>query len=177
MISYTKFRSSMLNEQNLSDSFVYQEDNVRITKDLEVYVNEEFIGEFTVLEEARKYARSYINNIKLVEDIDSNIPEEKIVTLIKKYHNIDKITSTIVESYKDLASSNLFTLDPVIAELNQTNIAGKYTYTLEDDSVVAISEETYKMLSNLLEDKYQIIDFMRQNKENFMHVVRTLKEE
>ena len=177
MTTYSSFKSSVLDKQNLLDRFVCQEELVSITQDMEVYVGEELIVKAKNLEEAREYVRSYITHKKIIEEVDSHIPEEKIVTLIKKYHNIDKITSSLVESYKDLASSNLFTLDPVITELKTINIAGKYTYTLDDGSIIAISESTYDMLSEVLEDKYQIVEFMRKSKDNFMHVIKTLREE
>lgn len=177
MTTYSSFRSSILEKHNLADKFLCQQDYVAITEDYEVYVNSELIAVCENLEEARAYARNYIKNTQIIENVDSHIPEEKIVSLIKKYHNIDKITSTLVESYKDLASSNLFTIDPVISNLKHSEISGKYTYTLEDNSTVAINDETLELLTHLLEDKYQIIEFMRKNKDNFMHTIRTLREE
>lgn len=177
MKSFAKFRSSVLEHQGLSDKFICHESDVAITSDFEVYIDDELVCEAQSLEEARTYARSYIEHKKIIEDIDSVIPEEKVVTLIKKYHNLDKVTTKIVESYIELASSDIFSLDPVIVELKETKIIGKYVYKLNDDSVVAISEDTQKMLSELLEDKYQIIEYMRKSKDNFMHIVRELKEQ
>ena len=177
MTSFTEFRRGTLSKQGLADRFICQESSVFITSNLEVFIDDELIGEVQSLEEAREYARNYIEHKKVIDNIDSLIPEEKVVTLIKKYHNLDKITSTIVESYINLASSDTFSLDPVITELKETFITGKYTYKLEDESIVAISEQTHEMLCDLLEDKYQIIEYMRKNKDNFMRVVRELKEE
>jgi hypothetical protein len=177
MTRFNKFRKEMLTQQGLSDRFVCQESFVHITSKLEVLIDDELVGEAQSLEEAREYARNYIQHKKVIDNIDTLIPEEKVVNLIKKHHDLEKITSTIVESYIDLASSDTFSLDPVITELKETSITGKYTYKLEDDSIVAISEQTQQMLSDLLEDKYQIIEYMRKNKDNFMHVIRELKEE
>jgi len=177
MKSFNKFRKSTLEQQGLSDRFVCQESVVGITSNFEVFIDDEMVSEAQSLEEARQYARSYLKHKDIIENIDLNIPEEKIVTLINKYHNVDKITSTIIESYIDLASSDIFSIDPVILELKENKIAGKYVYKLEDDSTVAISEDTQKMLSKLLEDKYQIIEYMRKSKDNFMHAIRELKEE
>ena len=177
MSSFSKFKKNVLGHQGLLDKFTCQESTVVISSDLNVFIDDELVCEAPSLEEARAYARSYIIHKKIVETVDSIIPEEKVVTLIKKYHNIDKITSTVVESYIDLASSNTFSLDPVINELKDNSIAGKLTYKLDDDSVVAINEDTYKMLSELVSDKYQIVEYMRKSKDNFMHVVKELKEE
>lgn len=177
MKTFTKFRNTVLEHQGLSDKFICHESDVAITSNFEVYVDNELVCEAQSLEEARTYARNYIEHKKIIEDIDSIIPEEKVVTLIKKYHNLDKVTTKIVESYIELASSDTFSLDPVITELKETKITGKYVYKLDDDSIVAISEDTQRMLSELLEDKYQIIEYMRKSKVNFMHVIRELKEE
>lgn len=177
MTTYKAFRSSSFDKLGILDKFVCQESSVVISEDLDAYVDDEFIGSFQNLEEARKYVRSYISSIKILETIDSHIPEEKIVSLIKKYHNVDKITSNLVESYKNLASSNLFTLDPVINEMKQIQISGKKVYELEDGSTVAISEDTFDFLSDVLDDKYQIVEYMRKSKDNFMHAIKTLREE
>lgn len=176
MISFSNLRSTLREQQNISDSFVAEGSYALITKDLKVFVDNEYIGDVSSLEEARSYVVKYIANKKIVENIDSLIPEEKVVKLINKYHNIDKVTSNLVESYIELASSNLFTLDPVITEMKSVDIVGKLVYALEDGSKIAISESTFERLKNLLEDKYQIVDFMRKSKENFMHVVKELKE-
>lgn len=180
MITYNKFRFNVLAENNLLDSFIYQGDRVAIDNDLSVYVNDKKTTlVLKSLEEAREDIVSYIKNSKLIEDIDNTIPEEKIATLIRKYHEVNKITDTLVESYIELASSNIFTIDPVITEIKRqtaSNFNNKLEYTLNDGSIVAIDEDTQNDLNMLLKNKYEIIDYMRESKDNFMHVIRTLKE-
>lgn len=178
MIPFSKLKAKLYQEQNIIDRFVLGENHVFITKDLQIIVNEEYIGDAKSLEEARAYVNKYIANKKIVEDSHSLIPEERVVELIKKHHNIDKITSNLVESYIELASSSIFSIDPVVTEIKQNTLelSGKLQYTLEDGSIVAIGENTQKRLSNLLEDKYQIVEYMRKSKDNFMHVVKELKE-
>ena len=176
MISYNTFKNTLNEQRKILDSFVVNEYYVVIDKNLNVFVDNEFIGESKNLEEARLYAVNYTNSKKIVEDIDSVIPEENVVRLIKKYHNIDKVTSNLVESYTELASSNLFTLDPVIAEMKSVEISGKLVYSLEDGTKVAISESTFDKLKNLISDKYQIVEYMRKSKDNFVHVVKELKD-
>ena len=82
--------------------------------------------------------------------------------------------SKIVESYLDLASSNLFTIDPVLLEIKQrsSSLSGKIEHKLSDGSVVAINEETQNLLNTLLEDKYQIVEYMRESKQNFMRIIK-----
>lgn len=178
MIPFSKLKAKLYQEQNIIDRFVLGENHVFITKDLQIIVNEEYIGDAKSLEEARVYVNKYIANKKIVEDSHSLIPEERVVEFIKKHHNIDKITSNLIESYIELASSSIFSIDPVVTEIKQNTLelSGKLQYTLEDGSVVAIGENTQKRLSNLLEDKYQIVEYMRKSKDNFMHVVKELKE-
>lgn len=179
MIPLSKLKSKIYESSGILDSFIYQEESVVISKDLKIIINNEEIDyDLKNLEEARSYARSYIDNKKILENIDKSIPEEKIANLVKKYHNIDRITDTLVESYKELASSNLFSIDPVITEMKQRTslFAGKLEYKLSDGSTVAISETTQHKLNRLLDNKYEIVDYMRESKTNFMHVIRQLEE-
>lgn len=178
MTTYSKLKAKLHQEQNIIDRFVLDENRVVITKDLHIIINDEYIGDANSLKEARAYSSTYIANKKIVENISSLIPEEKVVALIKKYHNIDKITNNLVESYVELVSSNIFSIDPVVTEIKQNSIelAGKFQYVLEDNSIVAINEYTQKRLSTLLEDKYQIVEYMRKSKDNFMHAIKELKE-
>ena len=178
MTTYSKLKTKLNQEQNIIDRFVLDESRICITQDLRIIINDEYIGDANSLKEAKAYAIKYIANTKVIEDIDSLIPEEKVVALIRKHHSIDKITSNLVESYMDLVSSNIFSIDPVITEIKQNSVElnGKLQYVLEDGSVIAINENTQKRLSTLLEDKYQIVEYMRKSKNNFMHVVKELKE-
>jgi hypothetical protein len=180
MLTLSKLKSNIAETTGVLDSFKYQEQHVVIFKDLSIYVNEELIkSSVKTLEEASSYVKKYINNSKILEKIDTLIPEEKIVNLIRKYHDIEKITDTLVESYIELASSNIFSIDPVITDIKQntsSNFAGKLEYNLDDGSIVAIDEDTQRLLNTLLKDKYQIIEYMRESKENFMHVIRKLEE-
>lgn len=178
MVTYSKLKAKLHQEQNIIDRFVLGENRVLVTNDLRVIVDDQYIGDCDSLEEARVYASKYVVSKKIIENISSLIPEEKVVSLIKKHHNIDKITSSLVESYVEIISSNIFSIDPVITEMkrNSVELNGKFQYVLEDGTTVAINEYTQKNLSTLLEDKYQIVEYMRKCKDNFMHVVKELKD-
>jgi len=180
MLTLSKLKSNIVETTGILDSFKYQEQHVVIFKDLTIYVNEELIkSSVKTLEEASSYIKRYIDNSKILEKVDTFIPEEKIANLIRKYHDIEKITDTLVESYIELASSNIFSIDPVITDIKQntsSNFANKLEYNLDDGSIVAIDEDTQYILNTLLKDKYQIIEYMRESKENFMHVIRKLGE-
>jgi predicted GNAT superfamily acetyltransferase len=85
----------------------------------------------------------------------------------------------LIESYISLASSKTFSVDPVVTGIRSLNsigslIEGKIDYVLEDGSSVAIDKDTQEILNSLLEDKYQLVEYMRESKQNFAHVVREL---
>ena len=139
---------------------------------------------FTELEEARNYIKQQYETVKLEEQVKTEIYEElsenKIVDIIKKYHDV-KVTDTLIESYIDLASSKLFTLDPVVEEIRKLNkldqlVEGKIDYKLEDDSTIAISRHTNDMLKQLFKDHADVVEHMRQTKENFVQVIKQIGE-
>ena len=55
-------------------------------------------------------------------------------------------------------------------------IENKLDYTLADGTVIAINEETQQELNNLLANNLEIVDYMRESKENFFYVVNKIKE-
>jgi hypothetical protein len=114
------------------------------------------------------------------KELYEELSEKTIANIIREYHDI-KVTDTLVESYKQLASSNMFSVDPVVQEIRSINkldrlIENKLHYVLKDDSIVAISENTQERLNNLLQNQSEIIEYMRENKKNFMHVLSKLEE-
>ena len=124
-------------------------------------------------------------NVSLVEEVTKEIYEEipnnKIAEIIKEYHDV-KVTDTLIETYIELASSNIFSVDPVICELRKYNkldrlVEGKLNYTLNDGNVIAINESTQDYLNKLLQNQTEIIEYMRKSKENFMYVLSKLEEQ
>ena len=114
------------------------------------------------------------------KELYEELSEKTIANIIREYHDI-KVTDTLVESYKQLASSNIFSVDPVVQEIRSINkldrlIENKLHYVLKDDSIVAISESTQERLNNLLQNQTEIIEYMRESKENFMHVLSKSEE-
>lgn len=139
---------------------------------------------FTELEEARKYIKQQYDTVKLEKQVKTEIYEElsdnKIVDIISKYHDV-KITDTLIESYIDLASSKLFTLDPVVEDIRKLNkldhlVEGKIDYKLEDDSMIAINQNTNDTLKRLFKDHSDVVEHMRQTKENFVKVLKQIGE-
>jgi hypothetical protein len=180
MKSFSNFKKQVLEQTGLVDSFSCYGEEVRITEGLGIFVNGHNINaEVSTLEEAREYVKRYIQNSKLLENIDTTIPEEKVAQYIRQFHNIEKITDTLIESYIELASSNMFTIDPVaiaIKESKTAEFAGKLTYQLKDGSTVAINESTQRTLNKLLSNKNEIVDYMREGKSNFVRIIKELGE-
>ena len=134
--------------------------------------------ELSSIEEAIQYINQIILEQELTQELYEDIPEIKIAELIKEYHDV-KVTDTLIEQYIELASSKLFSVDPVIQGIRDMNIAdnlieGKIDYKLNDDTVIAIDEHTNNLINNLLADNDDIVQYMRESKDNFMHVIKEL---
>lgn len=141
------------------------------------------VTQFKTLEEAREYIKNQTISEKLEVQISNEIYDEisehRIAQIIKEYHDI-KVTDTLIESYIDLASSKVFTIDPVVYDIRKLNkldtvVEGKVHYELNDGSVVAISKPTQETLNKLLQNHTDVVEHMRESKENFMRVVEQIK--
>ena len=140
--------------------------------------------EFTSLEEARQYIKQDHISRKLEEQVSKELYEElsehTIANIIKEYHDI-KVTDTLIENYIQLASSHMFSIDPVVHDIRQLNkldrlVEGKLHYVLNDNSIVTIDERTQMFLNKLLNNQTEIIEYMRETKENFFHVLEQIEE-
>ena len=161
----------------------------------EVVVNEEreiFIDgslqeeQFVSLEETRQLVRQQIYADKLRHEIESHayeeISESSIANIIKKHHEVPKVTTQLIESYVDMAASKQFTVDPVIMEMRKLNklsnvVESKLDFVLNDKTVVAISEDTFLKITgflNMCGEKDLALNYMRESRENFLHVVEEL---
>lgn len=113
-------------------------------------------------------------------ELYEELSEQVVANIIKKYHDV-KVTDTLVESYLDLASSKMFSVDPVVQSIRSINkldslVEGKCHYVLSDKSIVAIDEATQDKLNKLLQNQTEIIEYMRESKDNFIHVITKLEE-
>jgi len=152
-------------------------------EDGKVYING-IETKFDSLEEARQYVKQDYISHQLEEQVSKDLYEEisdsKVASIIREYYEI-KVTDTLIESYIKLASSNIFTIDPVVQRIRQLNrldtiVEGKIHYVLEDDSIIAITEETQDRLNKLLSNQTEIIEYMRESSSNFLHVLEQLEE-
>lgn len=122
------------------------------------------------------------SSIDVVEEVTKEIYEDisvnKIVSLIKEHHDV-KVTDTLIEKYSTIASSNYFSIDPVITEMRMMNshdrlIEGKINYTLSDGSIVAISEATQSYLNNILKNDLEVVAYMQESEDNFLKALALL---
>ena len=179
---YSQFTKSF-KKTNVVESVRSYLQLIEKTEDGKVLING-LETEFKTLEEARQYIKQDYISHQLEEQASKNLYEElsdtKVAEIIKEYHDI-KVTDTLIENYIKLASSNMFSVDPVVQEIRSLNkldklIEGKLHYVLNDDSIVTISERTQDRLNNLLQNQTEIIEYMRESKENFFHVLTKLEE-
>ena len=140
--------------------------------------------DFATIEEARQYIKTQYDTKNLEEQIKTelydDISDNKIANIIKEHHDV-KVTDTLIESYIEFASSKLFTVDPVVQEIRDLNkldklVEGKIDYRLEDGSIIAIDEYTQFRLNSLFKDQQEIIEHMRESKENFISVLKQIGE-
>jgi len=179
---YNQFIKS-ITRSNVSETVRSYGNTIEKLEDGSVAINS-LKTEFKNLEEARKYIKSKVKSEhieqEVTDEIYESLSENKIAEIIKEYYNI-KVTDTLIESYIELASSNLFNVDPVVYEIRKLNkvdtiIENKIHYKLNDNSVVAINEATQLRLNNLLTNQKDIVEYMRESKENFLHVLEQLEE-
>lgn len=140
--------------------------------------------EFNSLEEARRHIKNEYTSHKLEEQVSKDLYEDlsdiTVANIIKEYHDV-KVTDTLIENYISLASSHMFSVDPVVQKIRSLNkldrlVEGKLHYVLSDQSIVTIDETTQERLNNLLQNQTEIIEYMRESKENFMHVLELIEE-
>jgi hypothetical protein len=134
------------------------------------------------LEEVKRYIELNKSASETKKKIYETISENTIAKIIKKHNEDIKVTTNLVESYMSLASSKVFTIDPVLLEMRSSYktahiIENKLDFKLDDGKVIAISEETVEKIGNILNtsnDKEEILSYMRQSVENFASVVKQL---
>jgi hypothetical protein len=181
-MNYSDFSKS-LKKPNVVESIRSFRHLIERTDNGEILING-LETELKSLEEARSYIKNkqYSKNLEqeISKQIYEEISENRIANIIREHHKI-KVTDTLIESYIDLASSKIFTVDPVVQEIRKLNkldvvVEGKLHYELSDGSIVAINESTLSVLNNLLQNQKEIIEYMRETKENFMHVLERIEE-
>ena len=99
-----------------------------------------------------------------------------IETSIMEHYQLDSVPSILVEEYSALIESDRFSIDPVVIELraNQCSLHNKINYMLEDESIVSINNYTRNKLQNLLFNKYNVVEYMNESKDNFFNIIQLI---
>lgn len=162
----------------VEDRLKYKGHHVRLAEG-NIFVDDDMIMEgYDDINSAYAYAKSYIDHITIIDKDSVFIPEEKIASLITKYHEDMKVTNKLVEAYAELISSNALSLDPVVLEfkVGTSSFKNKLEFVLEDGTTVAIDESTKDKLLSLNVDKYKLVDYMKESKEKFFSVIQEIRE-
>jgi len=181
-MNYYELKSS-LKKINIVECVWSYRQLIEKTDDDKILINGLYT-EFKTIEEARNYIKEdYATHQladKITKDTYQEISENTVASIIKEHHDI-KVTDTLIESYIELASSNMFSVDPVVQKIRSLNkldriVEGKLHYILADNSTVAINEDTQDILNKILGNQTEIIEYMRESKENFFHVLEQIEE-
>lgn len=181
-MNYSQFTKSLKRAGVVESTRSYLQ-LIEKTEDGKVYING-LETDFDSLEEARQYIKQDYISHQLEEQVSKDLYEElsdnTVANIIKEYHDV-KVTDTLIENYIQLASSNMFSVDPVVQDIRALNkldrlIENKLHYVLNDESIVTIDERTQMRLNNLLQNQTEIIEYMRESKDNFFHVLSKLEE-
>lgn len=138
---------------------------------------------FLNLEEAASHLENAMLQEKVLHAVQQDLYEElsynKVADIIRKYHDV-KVTDTLIESYVELASSKMFTVDPVANDIHRFNsldrlIEGHFDYLLDDGTRVVISEGVQGQLNNIFKNHPDVIQYMRESSQNFLDVINLLE--
>lgn len=163
--------SDVVTRVNYFDSVIQE------TDDKQIFIN----GKLTNLSSITE-AKEYVRHSRLREELSSQFYKEindtEIANIIREFHDV-KVTNTLIESYVNLAASKTFSSDPVISTIRSLNyldvvMENKIDYVLNDGSIVTIDKDTQSKLNTILDDKYQVVEYMRESKDNFMDVIREI---
>lgn len=138
---------------------------------------------FLSLSEATSFVENTVIQEKVLHAVQQDLYEElsysKVADIIRRHHDV-KVTDTLIESYVELASSKMFTIDPVANDLHRFNsldrlIEGHFDYVLDDGVRVVITEGVQGQLNNILKNHPDIIQYMRESHNNFLDVINLLE--
>lgn len=180
---FSKKLKETLSGMEILEDLHYFGNTIQRTNDNTILINNE-VTQFKNLSEAK----NHIKYSEQAKDIINNLHEEffsenivKIADIIKEEHNI-KVTNKIVEQYIKIASDKSFSIDPVVYHIREMNefdsiINGKIHYILNDESVIAIDTQTQQDINNLLENKLDVVEFMKESSDNFLKILDVIIKE
>lgn len=172
MITFKKLLEESRNRSNILERFFYSNNEVVIDKSLKVYINGSHKLNLKTLGESHILTKEYI---ELLATESTNTDKQKLVSKLIEKFGLDKVSQSLVESYEKKLKSSDFSVDKIIIEMREMNSFGKYEYVLKDGSRISISEETQSTLNNILNDKYDIVEYMCASLGNFKEVLGEIR--
>ena len=183
-LSYNKFLNSLnsnLLKESISFSKYYYGHVIDVTN-YNIYIDK-CQTHYTTIDEAlsfidsKKYANLYT---EINKDNYNYIHKNLLSELINKYDNTSKITENLLSSYIESVKNKKFTANRVLFEIRRLNklsnsFNNKLDYILEDGSRVIIDMNTQHDINNLFNKHEDIIEYMQENKQNFMNVINQIK--
>lgn len=172
-----KVKSVLLGTQVVEQTQYYGYEIVR-DADSKIYIDNVEVP-LKTLEEAREYIdqKEFEDHLEkeIREEIYEEVLENKIIKIISETHNT-KVTDKLLETYISLASSKVFIADEAVYKIRSLNkydcvLENRIDFMLDDGSTVLLHKETVKHLNNLLSGHSDIVEHMRQSKENFVKAI------
>ena len=182
MISYTRFKKKLSEHKSVVETTMFGGYTIEKTSSGAIFINGNET-EYGTLEEARNYVKNKSLSEKLEKELNNeayqDLPTVRIANIIREHKEV-KITDTLIETYRNLASSKVFSADPVLTEIRQLNpldkiVENKIHYILNDNSVVAINESTQEQLNKLFVSRNDVVEYMKESKDNFIKVVDLIR--
>jgi hypothetical protein len=184
---YLKGLRSKLSEQvvgsEVKSQISYYGSSIVETTDGKIFIDQQET-KLGSLEEAKQEIKQQMMfeeiQHELQQELYADISPTKVADIIRKTYEDVRVTDTLVESYIELASSKLFTTDPIAQEIRKFNnfdrlLEGHVDYKLDDGSTVVISEETQQHINNTFGQHTDVVQYMRESKENFLSVLNQLE--
>lgn len=183
--SYNKFISKLSNtivKESISFSKYYYGYTIDATNSNKIYINKELTS-YTNINEAISYidSKKYANVYSEINKDNYNYIQKNLLSdIIHKYNNNIKITENLLESYINKVKNKEFTSNKILSEIRKINKLGskfnkKIDYILEDGSQVIIDMDTQDHINKLFENHSDVIEYMSENKKNFLKVINQIK--
>jgi hypothetical protein len=149
-----------------------------------LFINKQYIGEFTGLKEAKEfcYGLHLAGELGVYEEDQVTLSEQDIIITLNESSDFDKVTESLVESFKYMVETKHYYPSNALVTLRETkglDYFDKIDYVLRDGSTVLLDSETNKKLNNFikLDETNVLLEHMLKSGECFISVVSHLLEE
>ncbi len=134
---------------------------------------------FGSINEAKDWLRKNYEVETLRQEInedEANTISDKVLKVLQE-SGIQNISNKLIDSFIEDVSKKTFTLNENTLEIRtlyENNDSNRIDFKLKDDSTVVVSMETLELLNKYISEEQEIIDYMQENRENFLYVLENL---